>query len=169
MKANIAGLVAGMLACSQSSLAKLITLVESDSSDVPEIMEMIYPYLGKAYCIGITGAAGVGKSTLASALAAIARDKGLSVGIVAADPSSALHGGAVLGDRIRMQQHFLNSKYPPSKLGGIAGKGWDEATPPCDSSPQQAVGYSRWNFIKCSFAAWQLGVARVDYLDVLAM
>ena len=39
------------------------------------------------------------------------------------------------------------SKYPPSKLGGIAGKGWDEATPPCDSSPQQAVGYSRWNFI----------------------
>ena len=49
---------------------------------------------------------------------------------------------------IEIADVIVVSKYPPSKLGGIAGKGWDEATPPCDSSPQQAVGYSRWNFIK---------------------
>lgn len=110
MEANNQDLVAGMLAGSQSSLARLITLVDSDSPDVPGIMARIAPYLGKAYCVGITGAAGVGKSTLVSALANIARNKGLSVGIVATDPSSVLHGGAVLGDRIRMQQHFLNNE-----------------------------------------------------------
>jgi len=110
MEANNQDLVAGMLAGSQSSLARLITLIDSDSPDAPGIMTRIAPYLGKAYCVGITGAAGVGKSTLASALANTARNKGLSVGIVATDPSSVLHGGAVLGDRIRMQQHFLNSE-----------------------------------------------------------
>lgn len=110
METNTADLVAGMLAGSQSYLARLITIIDSDSPDVPEIMARIAPYLGKAYCVGITGAAGVGKSTLASALAVIAREKGLSVGIVATDPSSVIHGGAVLGDRIRMQQHFLNSQ-----------------------------------------------------------
>jgi LAO/AO transport system kinase len=110
METNKEDLVAGMLAGSQSSLARLITIIDSDSPDVTDIMSRITPYLGKAYRIGITGAAGVGKSTLASALAVIARNKGLSVGIVATDPSSVIHGGAVLGDRIRMQQHFLNSE-----------------------------------------------------------
>lgn len=110
MEANNEDLVAGMLAGSQSSLARLITLIESDSLDISGIMTRIAPHLGRAYRIGITGAAGVGKSTLASALAVIARNKGLSVGIVATDPSSVIHGGAVLGDRIRMQQHFLNGE-----------------------------------------------------------
>jgi len=110
MKPYIVGLVNGMVAGSEGCLSKLITLVEDDSPEVPEIMKMIYPHLGRAYCVGITGAPGVGKSTLADRLTAIARGKGLSVGIVAADPSSALHGGAVLGDRIRMQQHFLDNR-----------------------------------------------------------
>jgi len=110
MKPYVVELVKGMLAGSERCLSKLITLVENDSPHVPEIMKMIYPHLGKAYYVGITGAPGVGKSTLADALAAIARGKGLSVGIVAADPSSVLHGGAVLGDRIRMQQHFLDNQ-----------------------------------------------------------
>ena len=110
MEADKDDFVAGMLAGSQNSLARLITLIDNDSPDVPDIMARITPYTGKAYRVGITGAAGVGKSTLASALATIARNKGLSVGIVATDPSSVIHGGAVLGDRIRMQEHFLNSE-----------------------------------------------------------
>ena len=130
MNANITDLVAGMLAGSQNCLARVITLVESDSSDTPEIMEMIHPYLGKAYCVGITGAPGVGKSTLVSALVGVARGKGLSVGIVSADPSSALHGGAVLGDRIRMQRHFLDNQV---FIRSVATRGSQGGLPRCVS------------------------------------
>jgi len=110
MEPHVGDLVNGMLAGSVASLSKLITLVEDESAEVFKIMEMISPHAKRAYCVGITGAPGVGKSTLTSVLAAIARRKGLSVGIVAADPSSPLHGGAVLGDRIRMEEHFLDSQ-----------------------------------------------------------
>lgn len=108
MKQNITELVTSMLAGAKASLAHLITLVEEESPDVPEIVEMISPHLGKAYRIGITGATGAGKSTLIDKLTAIIRSKGLSAGIIALDPSSAITGGAVLGDRIRMQQHYLD-------------------------------------------------------------
>ena len=110
MTSQIAKLVKGMLSGSEACLARLVTLVETDNSTAPEIMEAVSAYSGKAYCVGITGTPGVGKSTITDRLAAIARSKGLSVGIVAVDPSSAFHGGAVLGDRIRMQKHFLDDK-----------------------------------------------------------
>jgi len=105
---DIAGLVTGMLAGSKTSLAHLITLVEEGSLDTSEIESLIRPHLHKAYRIGITGPTGVGKSTLIDRLVAIIRSKGLSVGIIAVDPSSIITGGAVLGDRIRMQQHYLD-------------------------------------------------------------
>ena len=108
MMQNITELVTSMLAGAKTSLANLITLVEEGSPRVPEIMELVSPHLRKAYRIGITGATGVGKSTLIDKLTAIIRSKGLSAGIIAVDPSSAITGGAVLGDRIRMQQHYLD-------------------------------------------------------------
>jgi len=83
-------------------------LVENESSQVPEIMKLIAPHLGKAHCIGITGPPGVGKSTLVDKLTALMRKQSLKVGIIAVDPSSPFTGGAVLGDRIRMQQHYLD-------------------------------------------------------------
>ncbi len=101
-------LVEGMLAGDVLSLARLITRVERDGADVPQIMKHIYPHLGKAYCIGITGPPGAGKSTVVDRLTAIMRQRGLTVGIIAADPTSPFTGGAVLGDRIRMQQHYLD-------------------------------------------------------------
>lgn len=128
MKPYVVELVKGMLAGSERCLSKLITLVENDSPHVPEIMKMIYPHLGEAYYVGITGAPGVGKSTLTDALTAIARSKRLSVGIVAADPSSALHGGAVLGDRIRMQQHFLDNQV---FIRSMASRGSQGGIPRC--------------------------------------
>lgn len=103
-------LVASMLAGAQQSLARLITLVERDAPEVSEIMREVYPHLGQAYTIGITGPPGGGKSTLANGLTRIARNKWLSVGIVAIDPTSPFTGGAFLGDRVRMQQHFLDSE-----------------------------------------------------------
>jgi LAO/AO transport system kinase len=82
--------------------------VEQDADDVPDIMKAIYPALGKAYCVGITGAPGAGKSTLTDKLTAHVRKLGKTVGVIAVDPTSPFSGGAVLGDRIRMQQHYLD-------------------------------------------------------------
>jgi len=90
------------------SLARVISMVENESSKVPEIMKLINPHVGKAYCIGITGPPGAGKSTLVDKLITVIREKDLKVGIIAVDPSSPFTEGAVLGDRIRMQQHYLD-------------------------------------------------------------
>jgi len=97
-----------MLKGENVSLSRVISLVENESSQVPEIMKLIAPHLGRAHCIGITGPPGVGKSTLVDKLTALVRKQGLKIGIIAVDPSSPFTGGAVLGDRIRMQQHYLD-------------------------------------------------------------
>jgi LAO/AO transport system kinase len=94
----------------KASLAHLISLIERESPEVPEIMELVSPFLNKAYRIGITGLAGAGKSTLIDKLTALYRGRGLSVGIIAVDPSSQISRGAFLGDRIRMQQHYLDER-----------------------------------------------------------
>ena len=101
-------LVDNMLAGDQQALSRLITLVERDDPEVPQLMKEVYPHTGKGYCIGVTGPPGAGKSTVVDKLTAVARGKGLSVGIIAVDPTSPFTGGAVLGDRIRMQQHYLD-------------------------------------------------------------
>lgn len=101
-------LVKDMLAGDVLSLARLITQVERDGAEVPEVMKEVYPHLGKAYCVGITGPPGAGKSTIVDRLTAVMRRQGFTVGIIAADPTSPFTGGAVLGDRIRMQQHYLD-------------------------------------------------------------
>jgi LAO/AO transport system kinase len=101
-------LVEQMLSGDNVALSRAISLVENESSHVPEIMKLISPHLGKAHCIGITGPPGVGKSTLVDKLTALMRKQGSKVGIIAVDPSSPFTGGAVLGDRIRMQQHYLD-------------------------------------------------------------
>ncbi len=101
-------LVEKMLAGSDQSLARLITMVEREAPEVPQIMSLIYPHLGHAYFVGVTGPPGGGKSTLVDRLTAVMRSNGFSVGILAADPTSPFSGGALLGDRIRMQQHYLD-------------------------------------------------------------
>jgi LAO/AO transport system kinase len=88
-------------------------------------MRLVTPHVGKAHCIGITGPPGVGKSTLVDKLTALMRRQGSKVGIIAVDPSSPFTGGAVLGDRIRMQQHYLDdgvfirSMATRGSLGGL--------------------------------------------------
>lgn len=101
-------LIQKMLSGDKQSLARLITLVETESPKVAEIMRAIYPHTGKAFCVGVTGPPGGGKSTLVARLTSIARGKSLQVGIIAVDPTSPFSGGAILGDRIRMQQHYLD-------------------------------------------------------------
>ncbi len=112
MKAiSTAELVDRMLAGNQRSLARLISRIEQDGADVPGIMQRLYPERGhsQAFCIGITGPPGAGKSTVTDKLTAHVRQLGMTVGIIAVDPTSPFSGGAVLGDRIRMQQHYLDS------------------------------------------------------------
>lgn len=90
------------------ALARLITLVENRTPEVPAVMQRLYPRLGRAMLIGLTGPPGAGKSTLGDKLIAQFRQAGKTVGVVAVDPSSPFSGGAVLGDRVRMQEHFLD-------------------------------------------------------------
>jgi GTPase len=98
-----------MLAGDRMALARLMTLVEARTADVPAVMAKIYPRLGRAHVTGITGPPGAGKSTLVDRMTGHLRAQGRRVGVVAVDPSSPFSGGAVLGDRIRMQSHFLDS------------------------------------------------------------
>ncbi len=98
-----------MLAGDRRALARLMTLVENNHPDTALILSAAHQRDGEAYIIGITGPPGAGKSTLVDRLIGLLRAAGQSVGVVAIDPSSPFSGGAVLGDRIRMQSHYLDS------------------------------------------------------------
>ena len=119
-------LVERMLQGDGLALARLITLVENRSPLVPEIMRQISPKTDRAYTVGLTGPPGAGKSSLADRLTALIRETGASVGIIAVDPSSPYSGGALLGDRIRMQGHaldpevFIRSMATRGSRGGLA-------------------------------------------------
>ena len=108
------------------AIARLISLVEDGGADLGSVMEAIYPHTGRAYSVGITGAPGAGKSTLTEQLVARARREDHDVGVLAIDPSSPFSGGALLGDRVRMQSHatdpnvFIRSMATRGHLGGIA-------------------------------------------------
>jgi len=91
------------------ALARLITLVENRSAEVSDVMEQIYGRLGNAYIVGITGAPGAGKSTLVNQLIVKYRAQDKLVAVLAIDPSSPFSGGAVLGDRVRMTDHYRDT------------------------------------------------------------
>jgi GTPase len=97
-----------MLGGDRVALARLITIVENRDPETRRVMSAVYERAGNAYVIGLTGPPGAGKSTLVDRLIVHLRKAGASVGVVAVDPSSPFTGGAVLGDRIRMQTHFLD-------------------------------------------------------------
>ena len=108
------------------AVARAITKVENDANGASELMKQIFPRTGRGLIIGITGSPGSGKSTLVDKLAAHYRKSGERVGIIAVDPSSPFSGGAILGDRIRMQtltldkDVFIRSMATRGNLGGLA-------------------------------------------------
>ena len=89
-------------------LSRLISIVEQEGPQGAQVMADVFPHCGNAYCIGITGPPGAGKSTLVDSLVKVIRSRGLTAGVIAVDPTSAYSGGAFLGDRIRMQRHFMD-------------------------------------------------------------
>jgi LAO/AO transport system kinase len=108
------------------AISRAITAIENHSSDAEELLRELFPYTGKAYLTGVTGAPGTGKSTLVDRLAAYHRKREDHVGVIAVDPTSPYSGGAILGDRIRMQGHasdtgvFIRSMATRGFLGGLA-------------------------------------------------
>src|SRR5438067_241680 len=110
----------------RSAVARLISLVERGGEPARAVGRLTYPKGGQAYTVGITGAPGAGKSTLTNRLIQDLRAEGLRVGVLAIDPSSPFTGGAILGDRVRMQDHatdegvFIRSMATRGHLGGLS-------------------------------------------------
>ncbi len=108
------------------ALARLVSLVEDGAPELRPVMKALAPYTGRARVIGLTGAPGVGKSTVTAALVSAYRERGLRVGVLAVDPTSPFSGGALLGDRVRMQDHaadpgvFIRSMASRGHLGGLS-------------------------------------------------
>ena len=97
-----------LLAGDQRTLSRAITSLERGGVEATQLMQAVDPHTGGGYTIGITGPPGVGKSTIVDQLTGLLRKQGLTVGIIAVDPTSPFTGGALLGDRIRMQHHYLD-------------------------------------------------------------
>src|SRR5271157_5123107 len=108
------------------AISRAITAIENHASEAEELLRQLFPKTGNAYLSGVTGAPGTGKSTLVDRLAAYHRKQGEPVGVIAIDPTSPFSGGAILGDRIRMQGHagdegiFIRSMATRGFLGGLS-------------------------------------------------
>ena len=115
-----------VLAGDPRALARAISLIEDESPVAADLIRAIYPHTGKSYLIGVTGPPGAGKSTLVDKLTAETRKHNETLGVIAVDPTSPFTGGAILGDRLRMQTHssdpdvFIRSMATRGQLGGLA-------------------------------------------------
>ena len=133
MNADVHRLTQAVLDRDRCAIARAITVVEAEGPSAAAIIKGVYHQSGRAYLVGVTGAPGVGKSTLVDRIVAALRSRGRTVGVLAVDPSSPFSGGAVLGDRVRMQTHagdsgvFVRSMATRGELGGLARATGDAA------------------------------------------
>jgi LAO/AO transport system kinase len=148
-------LAAGVRAGDRRALARAITLVENSEPLAYEVVRDLYPETGKAYAVGVTGPPGVGKSSLISQLVRHVREQERSVGVISVDPSSPFTQGALLGDRIRLADHFLDPEVFIRSMAAAATSAGSRrrrcrrcscSTPParsCSSSRLWAPGRAR--------------------------
>ena len=123
---DVADLIRGVVAGERRAVARAISLVEDGSDGLPQLIGGLHARTGSAYTVGLTGSPGVGKSSLAAELVKAARAREKTVSVLAIDPTSPFTGGALLGDRLRMQTHatdpgvFIRSMATRGHLGGLA-------------------------------------------------
>ena len=131
---HIQELVTRVRAGNPRALARAISIVEDRTAESTELLKALFPYSGNAVLLGLTGSPGAGKSTLVDQIAREYRKQNKTIGIVAVDPTSPFSGGAILGDRIRMQSHYadpgiyIRSMATRGSLGGLASTTADVAT-----------------------------------------
>ncbi len=119
-------LIERLLVGDRRACARIITLIENNATEKEQLLSELFPHTGKAFVLGITGSPGAGKSSLVDSLTSYYRKQDLTIGIIAVDPTSPFSGGAILGDRIRMQEHaldkgvFIRSMGTRGSLGGLA-------------------------------------------------
>jgi LAO/AO transport system kinase len=124
-------LYSGVLAAEPRAVGRAISLIENRETDAEVLIDRLYPHTGNALMIGVTGSPGAGKSTLVDRLISRERAAGRKVAVIAVDPSSPFTGGAILGDRLRMQSHatdpgvFIRSMASRGSLGGVAASTGD--------------------------------------------
>src|SRR5919205_3612238 len=123
------GLVERLLDGDRRALARIISRIEGEDPEVPGMISELYPHTGDAITVGFTGPPGVGKSSIIAKLIELYRAEDKKIGVVSVDPSSPFSKGAILGDRIRLADHFLDkdvfirSMGSRGHLGGLAGGG----------------------------------------------
>jgi LAO/AO transport system kinase len=126
MTATLDNWAAQIRAGDARAISRAVSAIEDRASEAESLLRLLFPFTGRAWRVGVTGAPGTGKSTLVDRLAAHYRREKRSVGIIAVDPSSPFTGGAILGDRVRMQEHagdegiFIRSMATRGYLGGLA-------------------------------------------------
>src|SRR5207247_10102543 len=133
-------LVEEALAGSPQALARLISLVEDGDPEGQAVLRALHPRAGRAYLIGVTGPPGVGKSTLVDVWTASLRRGGKTVGVVAVDPSSPFTGGALLGDRVRMQDHSTDPGVFIRSMAARGPLGWGAAATADVASLREPIG-----------------------------
>jgi len=153
----------------RTALSRIITLVENREDGYSDILDCIFPKTGKAYRIGVTGPPGAGKSTLVSSLVQTQRSKQMKVGVIAVDPTSPFTGGALLGDRIRMQDIgcdpgvFVRSMATRGSVGGLAEAAGDVA------DVMDAFGYDVVITETVGVGQCELDIAQTCYTTVVVI
>ncbi len=158
-----------LLAGEQRALSRLITLLERGDPAAAEAMKVVDRHTGRAYTVGITGPPGAGKSTIVDQLTQLVRETGSTVGIVAVDPTSPFSGGAILGDRIRMQRHYLD---PGVFIRSVATRGQSGGLPRIVKSMVRALDAAGTDLIlveTVGVGQTELGIVSVADTVLVAM
>lgn len=145
------------------ALAQLLTIIEREGPEAPEVVKAIHPHVGRGYCIGVTGPPGAGKSTLVDQLITHLRKQETSptVGVLAADPTSPFSGGAILADRVRMQRHYQD---PGVFIRSMATRGSHGGLPRTTRRAVKCLDAYGADFIIVETVG--VGQAELDIMDV---